>query len=747
MESYDRIHSESSNRLTQFVRVSSELGYSVFPVAPNAKTPALPWSTYQHRQPTADELSKWFTPPALFNVGIVTGDISRLIVIDCDSPASYESICNYFPELQDCFTVETRRGQHIYCRIPDSSAPPSINASGLDLQSTGRYVVGPGSIVDGHCYTVSNPAPPLELSAERISQVVYFIAQRAVCRTWTPEVSPAATGEQWQASDAQNYYAALAAQGSRNPALFATAIAARDRGMSPDWTFKALARTHAHARAAGEHRNESEAQRLNEARRTIASAYSRPPRPTGHQGFQDQIPTAARQELNRRKLTAVWRFTQAARARGIRPGDKFSYSDVLRLLAGTVGDWSIRIALDSSCGVFSPLTTPHTANAVAIKTGCSQKNHADFLGGKNQRKLKIRPAHRPPTLYKMPTNAAIMRALGLERLTSRIIDPVPIETLIGKSGAKNGRLAMHRAYLQARPTYKGAPHRLFFLRKRLGVCARTLKRYNLELGLTPTLFYEETPLFWTNVDLLAAYCDPDSGLSLKQGHFIADETGKRYPPLPTIAAHLLKAGHFVSLFKQRETRWNYEALRQQPTAPAPKSEQTIAQNRSYAPETEFSALPCPASREEALSDQLPATAPAQRSDNAEPRATALFAPPTMSRKAREQSYKRPLKSERAESLAQSIYSQIHGLSLIRAREIAATNPPHLIQHAIKIIQRRGDAIRNPAGFLVTFIRSAHERPKTSTTPEDHQAWVDRLRQSPYADYYTNSEHFRPSEES
>lgn len=704
-ESYDRTWIQSSESLSQFVRTLLKLGFSVFPVASNAKTPALPWKEYQHRPPTESEIETWLNRPALPNLGIVTGDVSRLIVIDCDTPEQHRSILEQFPELTDTQSVKTRRGYHIYCRIPDGSAPPSMSASGLDLQSNGRYVVGPGSTVDDYLYTVSNPAPIIELTDEQISRLVYWIAERQERREQTPELSAAATQPgQWLAIDARNYYAALLYQG-RNQALFLTAIAARDRGMTPDWTYTTLAQAHASAQTRSQ-RPENESRRLTEAQRTIASAYSRPPRPTG-ETIRDQVPTAARQEFNRRKQTYAWRFIQAARAAGIRPGDRFSYSKARKLLAGVIGDWTIRRAIDE---FFTPLPSPRTANAVAIRLADSQKNHADFLGAQNQQKVKTKPAHRPPIEYKMPTNAGIMRALGLEHSTRRVIDPVPVEVLAGQSGAKNARIAMHRAFLQARPTNRGQEHRLSFLRARLGVCARTLKRYNLELGLVCTPQFEEIPLAWLNIDMLAAYSDPDSGLSLRQGHFLADETGKHYPPLLTIATKLIKAGHHVSLFKQRESRWNYGALRQPAAPPPPKPKTIDSQNRSYTPEIQNPPLPYPARHEEPLNHELVAPAPAQPTHNTSPRATAIYKPPPpLTGPARQRTYKRPLKSQFAEAQAQRLYSQIDDLSLISAREIIATTPRFFIDKALQTIQRREQkqpgSIRNRAGFLVTFIRS------------------------------------------
>ena len=72
-----------------------ERGWSVIPL--RGKRPAIPsWTEYQTRRPTQDEIRSWFsnssgsTPP---NIGIVTGSISGLVVVDCDTANSIHDKC------------------------------------------------------------------------------------------------------------------------------------------------------------------------------------------------------------------------------------------------------------------------------------------------------------------------------------------------------------------------------------------------------------------------------------------------------------------------------------------------------------------------------------------------------------------------------------------------------------------------------------------------------------------------------
>ena len=59
-------------------------GWSVIPLRPGEKRPLVRWEQYQKRPPSADELSGWFTAWPKANVGIVTGSVSGLVVLDID---------------------------------------------------------------------------------------------------------------------------------------------------------------------------------------------------------------------------------------------------------------------------------------------------------------------------------------------------------------------------------------------------------------------------------------------------------------------------------------------------------------------------------------------------------------------------------------------------------------------------------------------------------------------------------------
>jgi hypothetical protein len=78
------------------------------------------------------------------NVGIVTGAISGIAVLDIDGPEGEESIKGL--NLPVTVEVKTRRGRHLYFRHPGYPVKNCVGMlSGLDLKGDGGYVVAPPS--------------------------------------------------------------------------------------------------------------------------------------------------------------------------------------------------------------------------------------------------------------------------------------------------------------------------------------------------------------------------------------------------------------------------------------------------------------------------------------------------------------------------------------------------------------------------------------------------------------------------
>lgn len=122
-------------------------GISIIPLQPRSKKPALKsWKEYQHRLPTEDEVSAWFDEDPQRNLGIVTGTVSGLAVVDFDAAEAVTMAKERgFPS---CPTVKTAKGYHAYCshRPGVGNFQKREDLPGIDLRAEGGYVVAPPSV-------------------------------------------------------------------------------------------------------------------------------------------------------------------------------------------------------------------------------------------------------------------------------------------------------------------------------------------------------------------------------------------------------------------------------------------------------------------------------------------------------------------------------------------------------------------------------------------------------------------------
>lgn len=120
-------------------------GFSVIPLLPKSKKPAIvSWREFQKRLPTEEVLTSWFGNGSRNNIGIVTGAISGLAVLDADSAEAVEW-CE--TNLLQTPIVKTARGRHYYFKYrPGIRNSVNINGLKLDLRGDGGYVVAPPSV-------------------------------------------------------------------------------------------------------------------------------------------------------------------------------------------------------------------------------------------------------------------------------------------------------------------------------------------------------------------------------------------------------------------------------------------------------------------------------------------------------------------------------------------------------------------------------------------------------------------------
>ncbi len=121
-----------------------EKGFSVIPIGSDKK-PLIPtWKEYQSKHPTKEEITKWCSTLNPVGIGIVTGKISGIAVLDIDVGADTSSL-----ELPSTPSVRTGGGGwHHYFKFPSGVLLQSSNGfrHKMDFKAEGGYVIAPPSL-------------------------------------------------------------------------------------------------------------------------------------------------------------------------------------------------------------------------------------------------------------------------------------------------------------------------------------------------------------------------------------------------------------------------------------------------------------------------------------------------------------------------------------------------------------------------------------------------------------------------
>ncbi len=121
-------------------------GLSIVPIPHKEKSPSIPWKEYQSRIATEEEVKLWFKDKQQ-NVGIVTGEISGITVVDVDvDKGGRESIVKL--GISSPITALSSRGFHLYYKYcPDDRIKTVVGVlPGIDIRSEGGLIVAPPSI-------------------------------------------------------------------------------------------------------------------------------------------------------------------------------------------------------------------------------------------------------------------------------------------------------------------------------------------------------------------------------------------------------------------------------------------------------------------------------------------------------------------------------------------------------------------------------------------------------------------------
>ena len=123
---------------------SEVLGFSIIPVR-STKKPFVKWTEYQTEKPDRNQIEEWWSKWPEANIGIVTGAISGIDVVDCDSLAGKNALNEF---LNDTFMTpvsKTPNGWHYYFKHAEGLSNGVRVITDCDLRTTGGYIIAPPS--------------------------------------------------------------------------------------------------------------------------------------------------------------------------------------------------------------------------------------------------------------------------------------------------------------------------------------------------------------------------------------------------------------------------------------------------------------------------------------------------------------------------------------------------------------------------------------------------------------------------
>lgn len=122
-------------------------GLSVVPVGRD-KRPLVAWARFQKAPADAEQVNEWWTRWPEANVGVVTGAVSGIVVLDADGPEGLASL-KALGTPATTWLSKTARGWHQFFRYPEDGVTIRNSTGlrpGLDVRGDGGYVIVPPSL-------------------------------------------------------------------------------------------------------------------------------------------------------------------------------------------------------------------------------------------------------------------------------------------------------------------------------------------------------------------------------------------------------------------------------------------------------------------------------------------------------------------------------------------------------------------------------------------------------------------------
>jgi Bifunctional DNA primase/polymerase, N-terminal/Primase C terminal 1 (PriCT-1) len=125
-------------------------GMAVFPCRPRDKRPATA-NGLKDATTSADAIQAWWQHSPDYNIGVATGAVSGIFVVDIDGVDAEAELRKLEAEhgaLPASVEAITARGRHVYFKWPDQPVRNSASkiAPGVDTRGVGGYVLAPPSV-------------------------------------------------------------------------------------------------------------------------------------------------------------------------------------------------------------------------------------------------------------------------------------------------------------------------------------------------------------------------------------------------------------------------------------------------------------------------------------------------------------------------------------------------------------------------------------------------------------------------
>jgi len=146
------------NLLSEAKRYTHELKYSVIPVnisyedGKYIKKPTVAWKEYQDRIATDEELEKWFANSYNNGIGIITGKISGIVVVDVEKEGLLETVKTLNIKEGNRYAETISGGRHYYYRYEPLKNAVKVDGLNFDIRGDGGFVVAPPTEYNGQSY-------------------------------------------------------------------------------------------------------------------------------------------------------------------------------------------------------------------------------------------------------------------------------------------------------------------------------------------------------------------------------------------------------------------------------------------------------------------------------------------------------------------------------------------------------------------------------------------------------------------